>query len=67
MAQVLHVYKQVVLYRSKDNKGNTTAILSYDEKPGIQAIGNVGADLRPVPYTTGGGILTTNDTAPSLF
>lgn len=49
MAQVLHVYKEIELYSSEDNKKDMVAILSYDEKPGIQAIGNVAADLPPIP------------------
>src|SRR5438067_13706721 len=31
--------------------GGQIAILSYDEKPGIQAIGNTTPDLPPVPGT----------------
>jgi transposase len=51
MAQVLCVYKEVEMFKNtKDDKSKIkTAILSYDEKPGIQAIGNIAADLRPVP------------------
>lgn len=51
MAQVLHVYKEIELYSSEDNKKDMVAILSYDEKPGIQAIGNIAADMPPVPGT----------------
>jgi transposase len=53
MAHVLHVYKEVEMYRGKDGKENI-AILSYDEKPGIQAIGNLAPDLPPSPgkYST---------------
>lgn len=48
MNQVLHVYKEVELIKSgiEEQQAN---ILSYDEKPGIQAIENVAADLSPVP------------------
>lgn len=46
MSQVLHVYKDVEIYRESGKDG--VAILSYDEKPGIQAIGNVAPDLPPV-------------------
>jgi len=49
MVQVLHVYKEVELYRSKNNKKEMVAILSYDEKPGIQAIESVAPDLPPIP------------------
>ena len=50
-AAVLHTYKQVEVLREKaDNKEDVlTAYISYDEKPGIQAIGNVAPDLPPVP------------------
>jgi transposase len=52
MAQVLFVYKEVALLRDKAAKGaepSLTAVLSYDEKPGIQAIENTAPDLAPVP------------------
>lgn len=48
MAQVLYVYKEVELMR-ESGKSTLAAILSYDEKPGIQAIGNTAPDLPPVP------------------
>lgn len=48
MAQVLCVYKEVSLLREKGSK-SPVAILSYDEKPGIQAIENTAPDLPPVP------------------
>jgi len=47
MVQVLHVYKEVELL--KDSQQQTIAILSYDEKPSIQAIKNTSPDLPPVP------------------
>jgi len=43
MAQVLFVYREV---QQTINEKKTT--LSYDEKPGIQAIGNTAPDLPPV-------------------
>lgn len=50
MAQVLYVYKQVELLRGKDQQASgMVAYLSYDEKPGIQAIANTSEDLLPVP------------------
>ena len=50
MAQVLCVYQQVELLRqAQDPTGPLTAILSVDEKPGIQAISNTAPDLPPVP------------------
>lgn len=49
MAQVLFVYKQVELASLKnDPSQDRVAFLSYDEKPGIQAIGNICDDLLPV-------------------
>jgi len=49
MKQVLYVYKEVELLRYKRQKDYSVAILSYDEKPGIQAIENTAPDLPPVP------------------
>ena len=50
MAQVLHIYKEVELLQQKGiDAPHITPILSYDEKPGIQAINNVAPDLPPVP------------------
>lgn len=48
MAQVLHVYKEVQLL-CEQNSDTMVAFLSYDEKPGLQAIANKSADLLPVP------------------
>jgi transposase len=51
-AQVLYVYKEIEVFRQspekKENRQETT--VSYDEKPGIQAIANIAADLAPVPH-----------------
>lgn len=53
MAEVLHVYREVAVLRDESEAGEAepalAAVLSYDEKPGIQAIGNAGPDLPPVP------------------
>ncbi len=51
MAQVLLVYKQVEVMREQktDAEKPYTAFISYDEKPGIQAISNIAPDLPPVP------------------
>lgn len=50
MANVLCVYKEVQLLREKGaNASDLIAIVSYDEKPGIQAIENTAPDLLPVP------------------
>jgi transposase len=54
MASVLHVYKEVEVLREKSASGEASslvAILSYDEKPGIQVLGNTAPDLPPVPGT----------------
>jgi transposase len=50
MAQVLHVYKEVQVWRETGAQPpDLVAVLSYDEKPGIQAIENTAPDLPPVP------------------
>ncbi len=49
MEQVLYVYKEVEMLRNSEQKDYSVAILSYDEKPGIQAIDNTVPDLAPVP------------------
>ena len=52
MAEVLHVYRAVAVLRDEREAGEApalVAVLSYDEKPGIQAIGNTAPDLPPVP------------------
>lgn len=53
MVEVLHVYREVEVIREQggDPASSTTAYLSYDEKPGIQAIGTTSPDLPPVPGT----------------
>jgi len=52
MAQVLCVYKEVAMLRETgSNASSMMAVLSYDEKPGIQAIENTAPDLPPVPGT----------------
>lgn len=49
MVQVLHVYKQVEIWREKGAlPPDLVAVLSYDEKPGMQAIENAAPDLPPV-------------------
>lgn len=48
MANVLQVYKEISLINEgKIEKGKTTTI-SYDEKPGIQAIKNIAPQLYPI-------------------
>lgn len=52
MAQVLYVYKEVQIVQAlKAQDKPLVAFLSYDEKPGIQAIENTSPDLHPVPGT----------------
>lgn len=49
MVQVLHVYNEVAIWREKGAPPpDLVAVLSYDEKPGIQAIQNTSPDLPPV-------------------
>jgi len=50
MAQVLYVYKEVQMIQEKGKEvSSSLVILSYDEKPGIQAIENTAPDLPPEP------------------
>jgi transposase len=50
MAQVLYVYKEVQIMQEVGVQNRPlVAFLSYDEKPGIQAIENTSPDLPPVP------------------
>lgn len=50
MAQVLCVYREVHLLETAPDKDTHKVVtLSYDEKPGIQAIQNIAPDLPPVP------------------
>lgn len=51
MAEVLCVYQQVAMLRAAETPDEMVAIISYDEKPGIQAIANTAPDLPPVPGT----------------
>lgn len=48
MAQVLVVYKQIQHARQAGGPQKHT-VLSFDEKPGIQALENLAVDLAPVP------------------
>ena len=62
MAEILCVYRQVAMLRgqagSGDNQGQdgggdgSLAIVSYDEKPGIQAISTTAPDRPPLPGTS---------------
>jgi transposase len=53
MAQVLCVYREVAILKTAaataKNPSEAVAIVSYDEKPGIQAIATTAPDLPPVP------------------
>ena len=49
MAEVLCVYREVAILKENDATEAGVAIISYDEKPGIQAIGNTAPDLPPQP------------------
>jgi transposase len=58
MAEILCVYRQVAMLRcqaecgeiqGQDSGGGSLAIVSYDEKPGIQAIGTIAPDRPPLP------------------
>jgi transposase len=48
MAEVLCVYRQVKLLKKRAPR-KAVAVISYDEKPGVQAIGNTAPDLPPEP------------------
>src|SRR5207253_1785895 len=54
MAEVLCVYRTVKLLKkaavaSRKKPGDAVAIISYDEKPGIQAVATTAPDLPPQP------------------
>jgi transposase len=53
MAEILCVYRQVAMLREQAKDGHSAdggiAIVSYDEKPGIQAIGTTAPDRPPLP------------------
>src|SRR6478672_7492909 len=54
MAEVLCVYRTVKILKqaaavSKKKPGDPVAIISYDEKPGIQAVATTAPDLPPQP------------------
>lgn len=57
MAEILCVYRQVALLRERgDSAANveegSLTVISYDEKPGIQAIGTTAPDRPPLPGTS---------------
>jgi transposase len=56
MAEVLCVYREVKIIKetaaaTKQKPSDAVAIISYDEKPGIQAIATTAPDLPPEPGT----------------
>src|SRR5438270_4532423 len=60
MAEILCVYRQVAMLRAEAEKsrgqdgsgGESLALVSYDEKPGIQAIATTAPDRAPLPGTS---------------
>ena len=54
MADVLCVYREVAVLRASETAETNVAIISYDEKPGIQAIANTAPDLPPQPGSHAG-------------
>src|SRR5439155_4738540 len=65
MAQVLYVYKEVEMLRQTADQGlsSMVAVLSYDEKPGIQALENTAPDLPRYRASRGNGHAITNTSA----
>lgn len=49
LADVLCVYKEVAMLNAQPAASRATVTISYDEKPGLQAIRNIAAQLAPVP------------------
>jgi transposase len=51
MAHVLCIYREVEILKEANGKqpSEAVAIISYDEKPGMQAIGSTAPDLPPKP------------------
>ena len=68
MAEVLCVYREVELLKQSgsahERESVPLAIISYDEKPGIQAIGTTAPDLPPEPCDTAAwrAIMNMSDT-----
>ena len=54
MEDVLSVYREVAVLRGSEGAQPNVAIISYDEKPGIQAIGSTAPDLPPQPKSHAG-------------
>lgn len=47
MIEVLHVYQEVAVWKKTGLPAEVVGVLSYDEKPGMQAIGTTAPDLPP--------------------
>ena len=62
MHNVLLLYKQLSMRFDEDGnlipweEGQEVHVVSYDEKPGIQAIANTAPDMRPEPGVAGGAV-----------
>ena len=54
MTEVPCVYREVAIPRETATAGPKAAVISYDEKPGIQAIGTTAPDLPPEPGSYAG-------------
>jgi transposase len=54
MAEVLCVYREVAVLRESEAAQPNVAVISCDEKPGIQAIGSTAPDLPPQPGSHAG-------------
>lgn len=54
MAEVLCVYREVAVLHEAEAAQPNVAVISYDEKPGIQAISNTAPDLPPQPGSHAG-------------
>ena len=67
MAEVLCVYREVAILKQNEPAGDGMTIISYDEKPGIQAIGATAPDMPPEPrrHKALPATMNTNATARS--
>jgi hypothetical protein len=68
MAEVLCVYREVEMRRAAGGAGEAAvAVVSYDEKPGIQAIGTPAptGGRRPQPIRRSAAITSTSGTEQS--
>ena len=49
MTHVLYIYRKVAILKEANAPSDTVALISYDEKPGMQAIGSTAPDLPTKP------------------